>query len=90
MPDLVRVKVKSTGAEITIDRANVNDTVTVLDKPASSWRPLPPKPRKNLRSDLPAAESSKQGDASSEGTTTKSAPSGRRTAGESGTKKETS
>lgn len=89
MPDLVRVKVKSTGAEITIDRANVNDTVTVLDKPASSWRPLPPKPRQNLRSDLPAAESSKQDDASSEGTT-KSAPSGRRTAGESGTKKETS
>ena len=57
MPDFVRVKVKETGAEITVDRANVTDAVTVLEKPAASWRPLPPKPHKNLRSDLPADKS---------------------------------
>ncbi len=84
MPKFVRVKVKATKAEITIAESNVNSTVTVLDKPAlRHGGPAAPKPHKNLSSPPPAVDPP-QGDGSDE-ESTKSAPKGRTTAGESGT-----
>lgn len=50
-PEYVRVKSKETKHEFTIAKESVNDTVTVIDKPAVDGNgPLLPKPNVSLRS----------------------------------------
>ena len=88
MPEMIRVRVKSTNALIWVNEHELNDTVEVCDhQPDQPVGGYAPKAHKNVRSTLPAASSSRRSSAST-GNKPSSDRAGRTDAGESGTKKE--
>lgn len=68
MPQFVRVRVKSTGALITIDAANVNDTVEVVEKSASTTLPEPKTSSSPKKASAASAKGSGSDDAGDAGT----------------------
>jgi|GEM_PF-4527381 len=62
MPELVRVRVKATGALIWVSPIEVNDSVEVCDEqPSRAYGQAAPKAHKNLKPALPDASPSDKG-----------------------------